>query len=146
MKQCPGPPQGIYITIGCLSLSSSTGMKVPTQEENVYSRLSTSTGCRLVRNRRLRTEVPGTPPVTLPPTNEKKVTYPAAALSQNFTFKYASLKTTEKFGSFEHEPHVYSLSGTCNKHCTFPHHKEVSVDWLCWVVDKRTQVWFCNTI
>lgn len=34
-KQCPGPPQGIYITIGCLSLSSSTGMKVPTQVENV---------------------------------------------------------------------------------------------------------------
>ena len=127
-------------------MSSSTGMKVPNQVENVYSRLSASTGPRKVRNRRLRIEIARTPPVTLPPTNEKKVTYPAAALSPNFTFKYTSLKTIEKFGSFEHEPPVYSLSGTCNKHCAFPHHREVSVDWLCWVVDKRTQVRFCNTI
>ena len=44
-------------------------------------------------------------PATLPPTNEKNVKHPATVIPKCVTiiYKNASLKTTEKFQSFEHE-------------------------------------------
>ena len=44
-------------------------------------------------------------PVTSPPTNQKKVTHPAA-LTPNFAYKNFSLKTVGEFGVFEHKPPV----------------------------------------
>ena len=44
-------------------------------------------------------------PVTLPPTNQKKVTYPAV-LNPNFTYKNFSLKTTGQLGDLEYEPPI----------------------------------------
>ena len=73
------------------SLSSSTGTKAPTQVEDGNFRLST----RVLEHC----------PVTSPPTNQNKVTHPAA-LSPDFDYKNFSLKTILEFRILEHEPPI----------------------------------------
>ena len=90
------PPQGIYMTV---SLSSSAGTKAPTQVEDGNFRL----GAWFLGHR----------PVTSPPTNQKKVTNPAA-LTPNFAYKNFSPKTIGEFGIFEHKPPIL-LDWPCNK-------------------------------
>ena len=95
------PPQGIYITI---SLSSSAELRPPTQVED--------------GNFRLKTKFLEYSPVTLPPTNQKKVTHPAT-LTPNFAYKNFSSQTIQEFGVFEHEPPVL-LACPCNKPFSAP--------------------------
>ena len=77
-------------------------------------------------------------PVTLPPTNQKKVTYPVA-LNPNFTYKNFSLKTTGEFGNLEYEPPIL-FGWPCNKLFfptpTHPHTKS----------KKREQQWGTNIL
>ena len=95
------PPQGIHITI---PLSSSSGIKAPTQVEDGNFRLST----RLLEHHS----------VTSPSTNQKKVTH-SAALTPNFAFKNFFLKTTGESGISEHES-PFLLAWLCNKPLSTP--------------------------
>lgn len=79
-----GPSHKIYITV---SLSSSAGTKAPTQLEDGNFRLKS---IRFLEHY----------PVTLPPTNLKKVT---PFHIPNIAHKNFSLKTIRDLGVFEHE-------------------------------------------
>ena len=57
-------------------------------------------------------------PVTSPPTNQKKVTRPAA-LNPNFPYKNFSQKPIKEFRFFEHKPPVL-LAWPCNKAFSAP--------------------------
>ena len=80
------PPQGIYLNN--ISLSSFAGTKAPTQVEDGNFMVST----RFLEHR----------PVTSPPSNQKKVTHPAA-LASDFAYKNNFLKTIGEFMFLEHE-------------------------------------------
>ena len=115
------PPRGIYITI---PLSSSTGNKIPTHMEDGNFRLST---------RYLEYH-----PVTLPPTNQNKVTH-TAALTLNFSYKNFSLKTIREFGVSQHESPIL-LVWHSNKHLS-PPTPAFQFVWLHCVLGTQTWVW-----
>ena len=106
MRQRPGqhPASSSRNTHSRTSLSPSAGTKAPTQGEDGNSRLSTG----FLEHR----------PVTSPPTNQKKVTHPAA-LTPNFAYKNFSPKTIGEFRFFEHQPPVL-LARPCNKPFSAP--------------------------
>ena len=113
MRQRPGqhPASSSRNTHSRTSLSPSAGTKAPTQGEDGNSRLSTG----FLEHR----------PVTSPPTNQKKVTHPAA-LTPNFAYKNFSPKTIGEFRFFEHQPPVL-LARPCNKPFSAPN----SDTWVC---------------
>lgn len=75
-----GTPEEIYITI---SLNSSAGTKTTTRGENANTRLNT----RFLEHHL----------ITLPPTNQKKVSHPAV-LTPNFTYKTLPWQPSESLG------------------------------------------------
>ena len=108
---------------------SSAGAEFPIQVENGNIRLNT----RFLKHL----------PVTLPPTNQKKVWNPVT-FTPNFAFRNPPLKTMKEFRSFEHELPLL-LAGPHNKCCIPLHHSPVSVIWLCFLVGKKNQVLFNKT-
>ena len=79
------PPEGIYLTIWYIALSSSTGTKPPTQVEDGNFRLCTGTwtlGYLKPEGWWLR--LLGHHPVASPPTNQRRVTHPADLLPKFF--------------------------------------------------------------
>ena len=104
------PPQGICLAIWYTSLSSPTGAGVPTQVEDGNFRLSTSTGTpdwleqegwwlRFLEHH----------PLTSPPTNQKKVTHPAA-LTPNLSLKTLPWNSLGSSGLLSMS-HSFSLVG-----------------------------------
>ena len=83
-----------------ISLSYSVGTRIPTQVEDGNFRLSP----RSLEHR----------PLTSPPTNQKKVTHPAAHSKFCLKKKNLSPNTMGEFRVLEHEPSVLS-SWSCNK-------------------------------
>ena len=71
--------------------------------------------------------------VTSPPSNQKKVTHPAA-LTPNFAYKNFSLKTIREFGFFEYEPPIF-LGWPCNKPFSAQKKKKKKK----WYIDKRLE-------
>ena len=104
-----------------ISLSSSTGSKIPAQVEDGNLRLST----RFLEHF----------PVTSPPTNQRKVMHPAA-LPQNFAYKNSSLKTIREFRLFEHKLPIL-LAWPFHKTSSVPKKKKkdrarcvLDIDWI----------------
>ena len=97
--------------------------------------LTTNINPRLVGTRRLIIKIPGIPLCCFT-TNH-------VPLSPKVTFKKPSLKAKE-LGSFEYEL-LFSLLGTCSKHCSFLHYNLVSINQLHNEAGKQNEVPFGNT-
>ena len=117
----PVPPEGIYITI---SLSSSAATKASTHVED--------------GNFRLSPRLPEHSPATLPPTNQKKVTHPAA-FTPKFAYKNFFPQTIGEFRVFKQEPPIL-LAWACNKTFSAPNSK-VSVYLATLCVRHTNFVW-----
>jgi len=98
------PPQGMYRAIWYTSLSSSIGTKVPTLGKDGNFRLSSSTCMdpRLVRTKRLMSEIPETLPWYLT-TNQSEDSPTPASFTPDFAYKNSSIKAMWEFESLQHE-------------------------------------------
>ena len=126
------PPEGIWITIWCISLSHSKETKTPPHPP----RWRMVTTCWLQAWRpqtgwNQKVEIPQ----TSPPTNQKKVheliMHPMTLTPNNY-FKNPCLKATGEFRSFEHELPILLAWCPANKPwlcCKYPLSVWLSVPW-----------------
>ena len=98
--------------------------------------LTTNINPRLLGTRKLIIKTPGIPLCCFT-TNH-------VSLSPKVTFKNSSLKAIKELGSFEYEL-LFSLLGTCSKHCSFLHYNLVSINQLDNEAGKENEVQFGNT-
>lgn len=95
-------PGRMCVSIWYTALSSSTGIKAPTQVEDGKFSLSKSCGPHF-GTRRLMVAIPETPPCYLTSSQPRRKSHSLWTSLQILPVKASSLKPTGEFGSFEHE-------------------------------------------
>ena len=124
------PPQGIYITIWCTTLSWTEETKTSTHAEDAKHE---HTDPRLAGTGRVMIKIPKTSLCYLT-TNQSEESHAPCSPHPKCCYQGAWVF----WALAAHSPCFVS----CNKCCTFPHHNLVSVDWLCCAEGKWTQVQF----